>query len=280
MFRRGEELTWSLCSAFQLADCCMNQYKGHTQDRPQVLPFQQKLLGNGGSNLEVRKKWKKNLRQTIITPRSRGCPLTVSLKSERTIWDKKGYRQSHTLLPWIILSCFLPVHALQQQLRAVEGISNRLGSLPLLTCVLLRHWQQRLQQIVSICSEYRSCVQLGEAGLLQRRGDNFGLTDLTDLLSMCVHAKRSRDEHSSTSHRATELSWLSLPFLFSLPLYIVKPLLTTLHKNIQGSSGTRVSSTPQHLTTHTTCKWRDCTKKGRLKANAAHPQSWHSANQV
>lgn len=43
-------------------------------------------------------------------------------------------------------------------------------------------------------------------GLLQSRGDNFGLTDLTDSISMCVHVEWSGDEDSSTSHRATELA--------------------------------------------------------------------------
>lgn len=245
MFHRGEELTWSLCLAFQLADCCMNQYKGHTQDRPQVLPFQQKLLGNGGSNLEVRKKWKKNLRQTIITPRSRGCPLTVSLKSERTIWDKKGYRQSHTLLPWIILSCFLPVHALQQQLRAVEGISNRLGSLPLLTCVLIRHWQQRLQQIVSICSEYRSCVQLGEAGAPAEERRQFWL-DWSDWLTKYVCACRA--EQGWAFFYISQSYWTLLTFS---PISLLPPPVycqATIDHITQKYTGLFWNKSQQHTT--------------------------------
>lgn len=59
------EQTPSPCSTTQLTGCSINQYKEHPQDSPQVLPFQQRLLSNDGSNLEVRKKWKKKEKNVV-----------------------------------------------------------------------------------------------------------------------------------------------------------------------------------------------------------------------
>lgn len=119
------EQTQSPCFTTQLAGCSINQHKGHPQDSPQVLPFQQHLP----SNLEVRKKWKEKGKKKIVTdnPRARACPLAQSLKSERQRWDKKRSRQfccgvfvSHPV------PCLPPVLTPWWWLQAVTGISDTL----------------------------------------------------------------------------------------------------------------------------------------------------------
>lgn len=47
----------------------MNQYKGDPQHKPQVLPFQQSLMGNNSSNLDIRKIWKKKNQKLSENPK-------------------------------------------------------------------------------------------------------------------------------------------------------------------------------------------------------------------
>lgn len=240
------EHTQSPCSTTQLTGCPIKQYKGHPQDSSQVLPFQQWLLSNDGSNLEVRKKRKKKeknncYRQSKITPRARACPLAPSLKSERKRWDKKGNRQLHSVVssnhP---LFCSSPALTPQRWLQAATGISNTLVPLPLLTGVP-RHWQWFVQNASVYGNTF--CVQrlwAAQPRLLQGRGRS---SDLTDPI-----------ESASAEWRAGETPgsvWTS-PILPSLCIYQVN----TDH-NKQKHAGTKqLSSTPCQARTHTTWIWK------------------------